>query len=434
MPSRRANSPLARARRGGAAGDRAGAVARRGAVILVDLARHPRPSSRARVSPPPRLPRRAALADLPWPTCRRAARQRTTRIGRPATLRHRGGRRYGDRRGQYQNQRADRQASVKVLADWTVLDEIDLAAMVKLAANPPKVEDILWCGALTEYDETYDRLTSRNEKPLRRIENREFYYVTTTDDPVIEKLAVQGVGTVYATDHILAHLMASPRSVYPWDIVVQKLGDKARAYWVSLVARRSSLVARRSSLAAGREGVSNESRRRDARVRSSGARKRHGRAESRRSGSVGRRWQGRRGTGACVQALRCILYALTSEVDLCPRDNGCRTTRDDAPSRVSTGRRWFDGFVVDEWRRSSDLSSLSQAPTHRPRATFRARRRHLSLARLGSARRDGSSSSTSATRLSSTTSRSRRRRTIRRSRRRTRRISTRRSGSRSRRR
>jgi hypothetical protein len=163
-------------------------------------------------------------------------------------LRHRGGRRYGDRRGQYQNQRADRQASVKVLADWTVLDEIDLAAMVKLAANPPKVEDILWCGQLTEYDETYDRLTSRNEKPLRRIENREFYYVTTTDDPVIEKLAVQGVGTVYATDHILAHLMASPRSVYPWDIVVQKLGDKARAYWSrsSLVARHSSLVARRS--------------------------------------------------------------------------------------------------------------------------------------------------------------------------------------------
>ena len=316
MPSRRANSPLARARRGGGGGDRAGAVARRGAVILVDLARHARPSSRARVSPPPRLPRRAALADLPWPTCRRAARQRTTRTGRPATWHHRGGRRYGDRRGQYQNQRADRQASVKVLADWTVLDEIDLAAMVKLAANPPKVEDILWCGALTEYDETYDRLTSRNEKPLRRIENREFYYVTTTDDPVIEKLAVQGVGTVYATDHILAHLMASPRSVYPWDIVVQKLGDKARAYWVSLVARRSSLVARRSSLAAGREGVSNEGRRRDARVRSSGARKRHGRAEWRRSGGVGRRWRGREGNGRVCPGLECILYASTSEVDL----------------------------------------------------------------------------------------------------------------------
>jgi len=45
----------------------------------------------------------------------------------------------------------------------------------------------------------------------------------TTDDPVIEKLAIEGQGTVFATDAILAHLMTCPRSVYPWDIVVQKL-------------------------------------------------------------------------------------------------------------------------------------------------------------------------------------------------------------------
>ena len=84
----------------------------------------------------------------------------------------------------------------------------------------------MWAGSLAEYDDVFDRCTTRNEKALRRIENREFYYVTTTDDPVIEKLAVEGAGTVYATDHILAHLMACPRSVNPWDIVVQKLGDK----------------------------------------------------------------------------------------------------------------------------------------------------------------------------------------------------------------
>ena len=51
----------------------------------------------------------------------------------------------------------------------------------------------------------------------------EFYPVTTMDDPVIEKLAIDGVGNVFATDAILAHLMTCPRSVYPWDIVVQKL-------------------------------------------------------------------------------------------------------------------------------------------------------------------------------------------------------------------
>lgn len=58
---------------------------------------------------------------------------------------------------------------------------------------------------------------------LQRCEKKEFYYVTTTDDPVMEKLAVEGKGNVFATDAILAHLMASPRTIYPWDIVVQKV-------------------------------------------------------------------------------------------------------------------------------------------------------------------------------------------------------------------
>lgn len=61
--------------------------------------------------------------------------------------------------------------------------------------------------------------------PLQRCEKKEFYYVTTTDDPVMEKLAVDATGNVFATDAILAHLMASPRTMYPWDIVVQKVGE-----------------------------------------------------------------------------------------------------------------------------------------------------------------------------------------------------------------
>lgn len=33
-------------------------------------------------------------------------------------------------------------------------------------------------------------------------------------------------GNVFATDVILAHLMTAPRSVYPWDIIVTKVGSK----------------------------------------------------------------------------------------------------------------------------------------------------------------------------------------------------------------
>jgi translation initiation factor 3 subunit D len=39
----------------------------------------------------------------------------------------------------------------------------------------------------------------------------------------LEKLAIDGMGQVFITDTILAHLMTCTRSVYPWDVVIQKL-------------------------------------------------------------------------------------------------------------------------------------------------------------------------------------------------------------------
>lgn len=128
-----------------------------------------------------------------------------------------GGRRY--------NNRADRQASVKVAEDWKVVEEFDLAQFTKLQTNKPVVEDLKWAGHLEEYDESFDSISTRTSRPLQRIENKMFYNVSTTDDPVIEELATEEAGNVYATDAILAHLMACPRSVYSWDIVVQKMGN-----------------------------------------------------------------------------------------------------------------------------------------------------------------------------------------------------------------
>ncbi len=81
-------------------------------------------------------------------------------------------------------------------------------------------------GALEFYDKTYDRVNVKNEKPLRRID-RIFHTVTTTDDPVIRKLAKSNPEVnVFATDAILATLMCCTRSVYSWDIVCQKIGGK----------------------------------------------------------------------------------------------------------------------------------------------------------------------------------------------------------------
>jgi hypothetical protein len=39
-------------------------------------------------------------------------------------------------------------------------------------------------------------------------------------------LESEDVGTVFATDAILSTLMCAPRSVYSWDIVAQRVGNK----------------------------------------------------------------------------------------------------------------------------------------------------------------------------------------------------------------
>lgn len=127
-------------------------------------------------------------------------------------------------RGFRRDRKLDRMSSVAVAADWLQIEEFDLQQLLKLQANPPQTEDLLWCGHLDQYDESYDKLTVRTSRQLKRIDNRVFYGVTTAEDPVLERFAVEEVGNVFATDAILSQLMAAPRSLYSWDIVIQKTG------------------------------------------------------------------------------------------------------------------------------------------------------------------------------------------------------------------
>lgn len=132
-------------------------------------------------------------------------------------------RQYNTRRRE--EKRTDREASVQVNAEWKVIEQFDLSQLTKLSTAAPEVSDVKWCGSKFTYDDMYDRVSTRSEKPLAKFPDRDFYYVSTTDDPVIEDMAVEGKVKVFATDVILAHLMTSPRSVYPWDIVVNRVGD-----------------------------------------------------------------------------------------------------------------------------------------------------------------------------------------------------------------
>ncbi|KAJ7542467.1 hypothetical protein O6H91_10G107900 [Diphasiastrum complanatum] len=107
-----------------------------------------------------------------------------------------------------------------------MLDQIPFTSFSKLSFSVGEPEDLVMCGALEYYDKTYDRVTPKSERRLERFKNRNFFKVTTTDDPVVRRLASEDKATVFVTDSILSTLMCAPRSVYSWDIVVQRVGNK----------------------------------------------------------------------------------------------------------------------------------------------------------------------------------------------------------------
>uniref|UniRef100_A0A6N2KEW7 Eukaryotic translation initiation factor 3 subunit 7 n=1 Tax=Salix viminalis TaxID=40686 RepID=A0A6N2KEW7_SALVM len=113
-------------------------------------------------------------------------------------------------------------SSVEIQPEWNMLDQIPFSTFTKLSFSVPEPEDMILCGGLESYDKSFDRITPKAERRLERFKNRNFFKVTTTDDPVIRRLASEDKATVFATDNILATLMCATRSVYSWDIVVQR--------------------------------------------------------------------------------------------------------------------------------------------------------------------------------------------------------------------
>lgn len=146
----------------------------------------------------------------------------------------RGGAHYGGRGGggggrggwrDHGRQQRTRNPSIKVGADWDLLEEIEYSRLNKLAFDVDEGEDIATYGRLLPYDRSYDRVTTRMERPLQR-RDRARYNITTSEDPIIQGLAKEGKGKVFVTDTILSVLMSANRSVYPWDIVITREDGK----------------------------------------------------------------------------------------------------------------------------------------------------------------------------------------------------------------
>merc|ERR1740138_655939 len=119
--------------------------------------------------------------------------------------------------------------SVVTKTEWAVKREIMLSTLAKLQIDAKEVkgEDLMWCGSLHSYNRIFDRITVKTERSMRRFEDLNFFNVSTSDDPILpDLLQSDDEAAVIATDHVLACLIAAARSVYSWDIVVTKIGNK----------------------------------------------------------------------------------------------------------------------------------------------------------------------------------------------------------------
>lgn len=134
------------------------------------------------------------------------------------------GKRFGYR--DYDKPQRIRDASVNVKPDWRMIEEIDFNRLSKLNLETDAGEDIENYGFLYYYDRQYDKPAVKGmEKKLEVIE-RLYYNPTTSEDPIIQQLAEKDEATVFATETILSMLMCATRSVYPWDIVIVRQGNK----------------------------------------------------------------------------------------------------------------------------------------------------------------------------------------------------------------
>ncbi|CAG8552828.1 217_t:CDS:10 [Diversispora eburnea] len=123
------------------------------------------------------------------------------------------------------NPQRTRDASVNVGPEWKVLEEIEFNRLSKLNLEVDDGDDVSSHGFLYHYDKSYDRIPAKTEKPLLPSE-RVRYFISTSKDPIIKQLSRDDEAVVFATDTILSLLMCSPRSVYPWDIVINRMGNK----------------------------------------------------------------------------------------------------------------------------------------------------------------------------------------------------------------
>lgn len=106
----------------------------------------------------------------------------------------------------------------------------------RMRRESQSVQTLYESGGLRLYDKVVDRITTRAPAKLRGSTAR-FTGIRPDEDVFMKRLTADKAGDYYATDTVLSLLMAAPRSVNSWDIVVRKTPEG-----VFLDRRPSSLI------------------------------------------------------------------------------------------------------------------------------------------------------------------------------------------------
>lgn len=130
-----------------------------------------------------------------------------------------GNRRMGDSR------RFD--ASINVNPEWgDAIETYEFTKLTKIkeTVSYPEPEVLLECGKMGVYNGDFGSITTKQAKTLARnfATEKTFVKATSSEDPNLRTFASEGVGNVFATDSILSAIMAAPRALYSWDLIITK--------------------------------------------------------------------------------------------------------------------------------------------------------------------------------------------------------------------
>lgn len=118
------------------------------------------------------------------------------------------------------------QPSIEIRHSWELLKEMEFASLNKLNINfEYQPEELKKCGQLESYDPSFDRILPKTGSKLINSDRITYRSPGTREDPIIIEMSKRGVAKVFATDSIVAALMTSTRSFYPWDVVIHRIND-----------------------------------------------------------------------------------------------------------------------------------------------------------------------------------------------------------------